>query len=267
MLQKVIERVHSLDQIKYLSAVILPVPAGFLIGYIKNPTCRLLTIALLGMIFEFFLYSFCIQYSGNLIASIIAWTEIVIVYFLCMFVKRKYVGWAATGFSLSFLIYLHIERMITDYGGWHLKVDVTAMLQLLHLSTFGWDYTDGGEDPAKLSSEQRRNAIKTLPNLLEFFAAAVSPTQSFAGPAQNYVEFRDFVYSQGIYAHIPSTIIPCLKRFATAAFFLSVYFTLQRRYPPELIYDGNFLNENFFTRVKFHHNLLALFPICCGILH
>jgi len=189
----------------------------------------------------------------TLIASILTWIELIIAYFLAKYVQRKYVGWTLTAFSLAFIIYLHIERMIVDYGGWHIRVDTTAMLQCIHLSSFGWDYTDGGENPEKLSREQKKNAIDKFPSFIEFIAAAVCPTQAFAGPSSNYVDFRDYIYQYGIYKHIPSTGFPCLKRFSSALFFIVTYVTLHNMYPPEIIFDSNFLNENFFTRVTMYY--------------
>ena len=152
-------------------------------------------------------------------------------------------------YSLTFLIFLHIERMIDDYGGWHLGVATFAMIQCMHLSSIGWDYTDGGTDPDKLSSEQKRNAIKEMPSFLEFFAAALSPTQSLAGPTSNYVDFINYIRMKGDFAQIPSTVLPCLKRFAPGLFYLVLYVVLHALFPPELVRTFKFRSYGFWTKV------------------
>ena len=156
-----------------------------------------------------------------------------------------------TIFTLGYLIAIHIERMINDYGGWHLGVSTSVMLQCMHLSTFAWDYVDGATDPAKLSSEQKKSALTTLPSFMEFLASTVCPTQSFAGPPCNFADFRDYVYIQGIYKEIPSTVKACMKRFFTGMSLVGLYVALSKLFPIELVSSKEFRTKDFFTRVLF----------------
>ncbi len=196
-------KISKIDQIKFFCAILLPIPTGFLTRCFKDPTQRLYTILLTGAGFQFFLYGTSI---------FIPWLELLLVYFVIPFLNRKLAGWIITAFALVFLSLVHIERMITDYGGWHLDISTTVMLQCIHLSTFAWDYTDGAADPATLTEEQKKNAIKNYPGIIEFFAAAVCPTQAFTGPACNFQDFIDFVNLRGDFAAIPSGTRACLKR-------------------------------------------------------
>jgi len=170
-----------------------------------------------------------------------------------VYLQRKYVGWSITIFALAFLIYVHIQRMVTDYGGWHIGIETSVMIQTIHLSSVAWDYTDGGENEAKLSSEQKKNAIKEQPTFLEFCASALCPTQSFAGPSSNFGDFKAFIYQTGVYKNVPSTIIPCLKRFGLGVIFVALYVLLHKNFPPEFLRGPIFAQTNFFFRVH---------PIC-----
>ncbi len=167
-------------------------------------------------------------------------------------VPRRLLGWVMTIYALAFLIAVHIERMVNDYGGWHLGVSTCIMLSCINLSSFAWDYTDGGADPKTLSSEQKKNAIKDAPSFIEFFTFAVCPTQCFSGPSCNYVDFRDYVYHLGDFQNVPSTIVPCLKRFCTGMCFVAGYVVLHANFPPELIRGPEFYKScGFLRRVRY----------------
>ena len=175
--------------------------------------------------------------------------EILGAYLLLLYTDRKRVGWVITAFAFGTLIIAHVERMLTDYGGWHLGIATSLMIECIHLCSFGWDYADGGADPSTLATEQKANAIKDLPSLLEFFSAALCPTQSFAGPSSNFVDFKNYIYSQGIYENIPSTVAPCLVNFAAGSLFIAIYVLCLKYFPLSFLESHDFLNVNFFTRV------------------
>ena len=139
---------------------------------------------------------------------------------------------------------------MNDYGGWHLGISTSAMLQCVHLSSFAWDYTDGGEeDPKQLSSEQKKNAIKEYPGLIEFMAAAVCPTQSFTGPASNFMDFMDYVWRRGDFAHIPDTGKACAKKVGLGAVFIVMHLVLGKFYTAEMLRTKEFAEHGVFTRV------------------
>lgn len=175
--------------------------------------------------------------------------ELVGAYFLMKYVPRKYVGWTITIFSISLLIFLHLERMINDYGGWHLGIATCFMEQCIHLGGIAWDYTDGGEDKSTLTPEKARNAIDVMPSFLEFFGAALCPTQAFCGPTCNFVDFKDYIYSKGIFASIPNTFFPALKKFLSGSLLVGIYVTLLHFFPDKLLKNQAFVDKNVFEKV------------------
>jgi len=241
----------------------LPIPTGFIIKAIENPQIRLRLILVLGLAFQYFLYDYCILLIKIKIDVVMAWLEILIGYGIMVFINRKYVGGVMTIFSLFYLIFAHIERMITDYGGWHLGVSTSIMIQCISLSMVAWDYTDGllllEKEKADLDTKKTeitpktqtisKSAVKERPTFIEFFACIVCPTHSFAGPCSNYKDFRDFVYHEGDFKEIPSTVIPCLKRFGTGLISIVLYVTLHKFFPAELLRTSDFKEKDFLTRV------------------
>lgn len=179
-----------------------------------------------------------------------AWGEIAGSYLILKFVERKYVGFATTIFTLTYLTVVHIERMINDYGGWHLGVSTFVMLLCLKLSATAWDYVDGGTDPSKLSSEQKKSAIHELPSLLEYFTAATSPTEALAGPLSGFTDFKDYINEQGIFKNIPSTVKPCLERCMHGALSIIIYVSVSNYFPISKMSDGEFHKWNFFYKVN-----------------
>lgn len=159
-------------------------------------------------------------------------------------------GFVTTIFTLSYLTLVHIERMVNDYGGWHLGVSTFVMLLCLKLSAIAWDYVDGGIDPSKLSTEQKKSALHELPSLLEYFAACTSPTEVLAGPLSGFVDFKDYINGQGIFKNIPSTIKPCLKRFMHGIFSAVIYVLLSNYFPISKMSDPEFYKWNFFYKVN-----------------
>eukprot|EP00826_Nyctotherus_ovalis_P056980 TRINITY_DN7781_c0_g1_i15.p2 TRINITY_DN7781_c0_g1~~TRINITY_DN7781_c0_g1_i15.p2 ORF type:complete len:146 (-),score=41.31 TRINITY_DN7781_c0_g1_i15:858-1295(-) len=145
--------------------------------------------------------------------------------------------------------------MVNDYGGWHLGVSTFVMLLCLRLSAIAWDYVDGATDPSKLSSEQKKTALREIPPLLEYFTSAVSPTEALAGPLSSFADFRDYVYAQGIFKTIPSTIAPCLKRLGVAMGLCLTYVAIANYFPIIELSKPDFYQRNFFYKVYPHIDL------------
>jgi len=187
----------------------------------------------------------------TLIGALYTPIELLIAYLILKYVERKYVGWVMTVFTLSCLTYAHIARMMQCYGCWDLDISTGLMLLSIHLCGVAWDYVDGGVDPSKLSAEQKKNALKEIPTVLEFFSSGVCPTQCFAGPSSNFVDYKDYIYKRGIYADVPSTVIPCMKRFLLGWTFVVFYVAIHKFFDSDQLRSPKFPNESFFTRVVF----------------
>lgn len=233
----------------FFVSVLFPVPCGFVIRKIQSPTARMWSILVLGVFLQWFLFGNgkCLIF---IVAVLFALIEVAVAYFILTFVERKYVGWVMTAFTLTCLTYAHIARMVRNYGSWDLDVATGLMILCIHLCGVAWDYVDGGVDPSKLSTEQKKNAFKERPTILELFSSAMCPTQCFAGPNSNFVDYKNYIYKQGIYANVPNTFIPCMKRFLLGWVFVIFYVGIHKFFDSDQLRSPNFPNESFFTRVS-----------------
>lgn len=232
----------------FFISVLFPVPCGFVIRNIQSPRGRMWTILILGVFLQWFLFG-----KGKrlmlIIAVIFTLIELGAAYFILTFVERKYVGWVMTAFTLTCLTYAHISRMMRNYGSWDLDIATGLMMLCIHLCGVGWDYVDGAADPSKLSTEQKKNALKECPTILELFSSGVCPTQCFAGPSSNLIDYKNFIYRRGIYTNVPSTFIPCMKRFLLGWVFVVFYVGIHKFFDSDQLRSPNFPNESFFKRV------------------
>jgi lysophospholipid acyltransferase len=140
--------------------------------------------------------------------------------------------------------------MFSDYGGYNLGINTSFMVQCTHLCSFAWDFTDALIPEAKRTPDQKKYAIKDVPSIAEFFAAALSPSQSIAGPSGNYNDFINFINLTGDFSNIPSTVMPCLIRFGTGIFWAIVYILINSQFPVVgTLGHPDFIQHNFFKKL------------------
>lgn len=176
--------------------------------------------------------------------------ELVIAYLIVLYTDRRKIGWMLSGYSFFALIFLQIERMINDYGGYHLGVATSFMVQCTHLCTFAWDYADGAIPEEKRSPDQKKYAIDKCPNIIEFFAAALNPSLAFAGPSCNFMDFMNCIHHVGDFANIPSTLMPTLKSLLTGLSWCLFFVIANTYFPLSLLYSPRFTDANFFAKVS-----------------
>jgi len=139
--------------------------------------------------------------------------------------------------------------MIIDYGGWTVTVAQLFMIQVLHLSYIGWDYSDGANKECK-----SRTKLVQLPSLFEFMAAALAPTQVLTGPFSHLTDFLNYIYRRQEYADIPSGASLGFIRLSTSIAWTLAYILLGKFFPFKLIYtdkfqEGSFLEKIFYIEV------------------
>lgn len=175
--------------------------------------------------------------------------ELAVAYALLIYVPRKYIGWTLSGWVLFSLIFTHLERIIYDYGNWHLGVATSFMVQCQHLGNFAWDYCDGGLPEGKRNPDQKKYAIEKLPSILEFFSAGLCPSQSYAGPSCNFMDYKNFIYRTGDFTDVPSTFTAAMTRFGAAFFWVLFYVLTNAFFPLSTLYSPTFTEANIFVKV------------------
>jgi len=81
----------------------------------------------------------------------------------------------------------------------------------MKLTAFAWNYYDGGKKENDLPPSSRRQAIRTFPNILEFFGFVFFFGGFLVGPSFQFNDYVQFVKKEGPFANYPSTFIPAMK--------------------------------------------------------
>ena len=165
--------------------------------------------------------------------------------------KRSNIGWTVILYCLGTSTIFHLYRMIINYGGWDMTIVQLLMIQTLHLSNAAWDYSDGESTSEKPSPTR----LKDLPSFLEFFGAALCPSQCLSGPFTHISDYLNYIHRRNEYAVQVDTGFESFKRFLTAVAWLASYGTVLAYIPFTTFYTSTFHNSNFFMRVLFFFNL------------
>lgn len=116
-------------------------------------------------------------------------------------------------FNLAYLSGQHIYRMITNFGGWDMDITTQTMLLVTRLSSLGFCYRDGALPDDKLIKEQIERKLVNLPSVMQIFSYSYFCCGCLCGPFFEFSHYIDFIEEKGIYAQVPSTVFPAVKRF------------------------------------------------------
>jgi lysophospholipid acyltransferase len=125
-------------------------------------------------------------------------------YFFMKFYGRKVSAIVIVAITITHLSFIHIYRMVTDWGGWSLEVTTIYMMSLCKFSSIAFNYEDGGKDDSEIkSSYHRSKKIVERPSLLETFGFVFYFPSSLCGPSFEFIDFKKFVELTGEYENIP----------------------------------------------------------------
>lgn len=134
----------TIDQIALIGNIFITYILGLVNYLFKNPAVRLVYGLSTGLVMCFFMY-------GSDVIHLLVDT-LVTYLFLALFGRRRSPFWIVL-FTLLHLSYLHISRMINDYGGWSLDVTTIYMMSICKFSSICWSYEDGGKSDDSFKSE------------------------------------------------------------------------------------------------------------------
>jgi len=77
-------------------------------------------------------------------------------YLFLRFFGRKLSAFYVLGFTVAHLSYLHIYRMVTDYGGWRMDVSTIYMMSICKFSAIAFSYEDGAVKEQELKDKYMR---------------------------------------------------------------------------------------------------------------
>lgn len=152
--------------------VLISYPIGVFNYYIKSATIRLWYGLITGIalqytmfgngkklnILTFWIYNFDnitdLNYLNKKLLDII---HIILAtfctYLFLRFYGRKLSPFYILGLTVAHLSYLHVYRMIVDYGGWKMDISLIYMMSICKFSAIAFSYEDGAFNDKDLSDK------------------------------------------------------------------------------------------------------------------
>ena len=132
--------------------------------------------------------------------------------------------------AFAYLIYFHATSSSGE--AWKAgNIDITGLLMVLTLkvTACALNYQDAAAPIDRLSDFQRRRAVTTLPNPLDYAAWLVFPCTLVVGPALEFRDYSDWLRGKGVWdknhrnGGCPSVFVQAMKTAAYATFFMTIH--------------------------------------------
>ena len=107
--------------------------------------------------------------------------------------------------AIGYLSYLHIDRMLEDYGGYKLDVSGPQMVVTIKLTAYAWNILDGHLS-SKLNSYQAAHCIKPedSPSPLQFYGFVFYFPSLLLGPGIEFMDYLRLINSVELNTPLPS---------------------------------------------------------------
>ncbi|CAL1538713.1 unnamed protein product [Lymnaea stagnalis] len=118
-----------------------------------------------------------------------------VVSYICLaFGGKTYSHGLVFTFSMVYLSVCHIYRQVYDYGGYTLDITGPLMIQTQKLTSLAFALHDGRyKDEARLSPDQREQAVRKLPNVLQYLSYMFYFHGIMVGPLTFYNDYIAFI--------------------------------------------------------------------------
>ncbi len=123
--------------------MLLIIPISIVNYFFTNPKVRLLFGLITGLILQFLMYGWGI-YHLVLITFV--------TYLFNRYLNRKFSPFWILGLSVVYLSFLHIKRMIENWGGWDLDITGIYMVSVCKFSSLAFSFEDGGKSDDMIKS-------------------------------------------------------------------------------------------------------------------
>ena len=204
------------DQNRLLLSILITFFFGYFFKFIKGKSRRILFSLSIGVFVQFYMYS--------IYALHILFSSLTILLMIKSFPKSK-IGAYVTIYSMLHLSFLHLYRMIYDYGGWTMDITTIFMMTICKFSAFA--YCHGDSEDLNLRESRKKNMIKEF-STLEFLSYIYFFPSCLMGPFFEYSDYIDFIEEKGDYEEIPDTFIIAFKRLLLAVLFSIIYLTIKQ---------------------------------------
>lgn len=189
------------EELGFLMALIFNVVFGVFMKKINSHQMRLLVSLVLGIFIQYYVF------GPDIIYSFIAT--------LGNYVLLRTFGHKAAMpcfvFSMATLWSIHIRSMYRKYANWDLDINVVLMMNTPKYTSLPFNLKDGLKPPKHLSHYQKSVSITKCPSIFEYFSYVYFYPTAICGPFFEFKDFKQFIYKEERFSHIPSTLIPTLK--------------------------------------------------------
>lgn len=175
-----------------------------------------------------------------------------VVYVMLAVIPRGRVGLPVFVFSLAFLSYVHIYRMMTDWIGWTMDASGLQMMLTSKMSSLAFCYQDGvtiKKSPERVPAEQKRLIVDVLPNLLEYYSYLCFYPGFLVGPTYEFMEYITFVKEAMEFENIPSPLKQTFVTLAKAFAFMGITLFGGIHFPHFYCGSKEFYNHPLWYRV------------------
>lgn len=113
-------------------------------------------------------------------------------YAIAYYIDGSMMPWIGFIFLMGYMSASHIFRQIINSPS---TMDITGaqMVLIMKMSAFCWNVHDGRLPDEQLSEAQKYAAIREFPSFLDFVGYAFFFPSLFAGPAFDYVEYKQWI--------------------------------------------------------------------------
>lgn len=188
-------------------------------------------------------------------------------YLALEFCPRRYVHLFTFVFAMGYLSGLHIYRLITDYGSFTLDITGPMMIFTQKLTSFAFSYHDGMKRDEELSPDQRAQAIRHKPHIIEFLSYAFNFQGIIVGPLCFYQDYIDYINGNNILKNKrktqdydnssiivqPSCLKPVLTKLLIVFVLLIIHFKLSLVYTVRSNINPEVLAEPLWYRIFYFY--------------
>lgn len=157
----------------------------------------------------------------------------------------------------SYQSYLHIERMIFNWGEWGGEVTSFTMNLVCRIISLGYCFRDGS--PKCKGDIRNDKALSHMPSFWQYVGYCFNAPSCIAGPFFEYQDYNDWIELKGPYANLPSTVHAGFRRFATAFCWVALGAAISMTYPVELLWT------DYFCALTWYWKLWTLYMCMCSV--
>lgn len=183
-----------LDQFNFMICQLVAIISGLLFrSYLKPCPKNTLKRHLVTLLWGIALAHFCFGKS--------MWHmffQAFVIYLSLEFCPRRYVHIFSIVFGMGYLSAVHIHRQIYDYGNYTLDISGPLMILTQKLTSLAFAFHDGSRPDSDLSPDQRSQAIRHTPHIIEFLSYVFNFQGVICGPLCFYQDYIDFIDGNNI---------------------------------------------------------------------